>query len=70
MVEWLDRTMNDMAKRKTVPILFTDLNGALLQQDDDRVGGPHSAGKESTASKMVRPLLSGWSLSAASTFFL
>eukprot|EP00959_Pyramimonas_sp_CCMP1952_P082192 1717329-Pyramimonas_sp.AAC.1 len=64
--QWLDQVMNDMAKRNAIPLITTDLNGALLLHDDERVAGPYANGKEYLSTKRRRPLLCGWNLRAAS----
>ena len=68
MIDWVTGVLQDMSRRQTVPIIFTDLNGGLCKADD-LVAGPFASGRESMASTLLRPVLTGWNLSAANTYF-
>eukprot|EP00959_Pyramimonas_sp_CCMP1952_P026255 551251-Pyramimonas_sp.AAC.1 len=49
MIGWVTGVLQDMSRRQTAPIIFTDLNGGLCKADD-LVAGPYASGRESLAS--------------------
>eukprot|EP00959_Pyramimonas_sp_CCMP1952_P438168 9173122-Pyramimonas_sp.AAC.1 len=69
MIDLVTGVLQDMSTRKTVPIIFTDLNGGFCKAED-LVAGPFASGRQRRhLHYSVQFLQGGWNLSAANTYF-